>query len=45
MKQAYEEMEVNFVGSLNNVVNKSGPDDDLSTQFEQKSQDEDQRPS
>jgi hypothetical protein len=44
MKEPYEEMKIELVGALNDVVNKSGPDADLSQNFESKTEDEDSRP-
>jgi len=40
MKKNYEEMKVTLVGKISNVVNKSGPNVDLSANFNNKSPDE-----
>jgi hypothetical protein len=40
MKKPYEEMKVTLVGTVSNVVNKSGPDVDNSQNFSIKSPDQ-----
>jgi hypothetical protein len=40
MKKPYEPMKVTLVGEISDVVNKSGPDLDLSQNFSTKSPDE-----
>lgn len=40
MKKTYEQMKVTLAGKISNVVNKSGPNVDLSQNFTTKSPDE-----
>lgn len=40
VKEAYEKMTVSLVGAVNTVVNKSGCDSDLSTNFQSKTDDQ-----